>query len=165
MIAAIAFMWQAATVTLPYPWLEYCWRARDPGCVVEAISPRDLALINMAVTEAITTEENPDPLDPWTPFPADRRGDCDDDAATKRAALLALGMDPKAMRFETGRVIEPDGREVGHIVLVVSLAGRDYVLDRRTPDRVYTPSRRPYAWTATASEPDASPTWTEGNQK
>ena len=154
MIGALVFMWQAATVTLPYPWLEYCYRTRDPGCIVEAITPRDLALINLEITDAIRTLENPDYYDPWTPFPADRMGDCDDDAATKRAALIALGMDPQAMRFEIG---EANGER--HIVLIVRLDGKEYVLDRKTPDRVYTVGKRPYAWAPLATEPVTGVIW------
>lgn len=150
---------QAASVVLPYPWLEYCYRTRDPGCVLQKITPRDLALVNMAVTEAITTKADGSPMDPWQPFPASREGDCDDDAATKRAALLGLGFDPGAMNFEMGEVTEPDGRKVGHIVLVVQLEGRAYVLDRLTPDRIYTPDRRPYSWRAIASQSNTSLTW------
>lgn len=154
MIAALLFLQQAATVTLPYPWLEYCYRTRDPGCVVETITPRDLALINQEVTDAIQTDERPDYYDPWTPFPADRKGDCDDDAATKRAALLGLGVDPTAMWFETGRA---NGER--HIVLVVRLDGRDYVLDRKTPDRIYTTAKRPYSWEPLARQTMKQPTW------
>lgn len=154
-------------VTLPYPWLQWCYATRDPACIRPAITPTDLALINREVSEAIITREDEDYYDPWTPFPADRHGDCDDDAATKRAALLALGLDPKAMHFETGDVTEPDGRKVGHMVLVVRLAtvedgkkvSRDYVLDRRTPGSIYPPSKRPYAWRAKASENATSVVW------
>ena len=158
MIAALAFMWQAATVTLPYPWLEYCYRTRDPGCAVETITPRDLALLNMEITEAIQTVENPDYYESWTPFPAGRTGDCNTDAATKRGALLALGLDPMAMRFETG---EADGER--HIVLVVRLDGREYVLDRKTPDRIYAPDKRPYAWKPLATQTPEQVTWRTPN--
>lgn len=158
MIATLALMWQAATVTLPYPWLEYCYRTRDPGCIVQTMTPRDLALLNLEVTEAIQTVENPDYYEPWTPFPADRRGDCNSDVATKRAALLALGVDPKAMRFEIG---EADGER--HIVLVVSLKGKDYVLDRKTPGMIYTPDKRPYAWKPVAIQSSAQVTWISAN--
>lgn len=159
----------ADVVTLPYSWLQYCWATRDPACIRPAITPFELGLINREVTEAIITRENPDYYDPWTPFPADRRGDCDDDAATKRAALLALGVDPRAMHFETGEVTEPDGRKVNHIVLVVRLTrfeggepvSRDYVLDRRTPDRIYPPAQRPYAWRAKAAENPQTVVWSK----
>lgn len=154
MIGALVFMWQAATVTLPYPWLEYCYRTRDPGCIVETITPRDLALVNLEITDAIRTVENPDYYDPWEAFPASRMGDCDDDAATKRAALIALGMDPQAMRFEIG---EANGER--HIVLIVRLDGKEYVLDRKTPDRIYPPSRRPYDWRPIARQSQLSLIW------
>lgn len=163
MIIALILMQQATTVVLPYPWLEYCYRTRDPGCIVETITPYDLALVNMAVTEAITTKTDGDPLDPWEAFPESREGDCDDDAATKRAALIGLGVDPKSMHFEMGEVTEPDGRKVGHLVLVVRLNGRDYILDRKTPDRIYTPEKRPYHWRAIASQSPASLAWPTGD--
>lgn len=146
-------------VTIPYSWLQYCAATRDPSCIRALITPRDLALINREVSEAIITREDQGYYDSWTPFPPDRHGDCDDDAATKRLALVALGLDPKAMHFETGEVTEPDGRKVGHIVLVVRLEGRDYVLDRRTPGQIYTPLNRPYAWRPMASEDQASVLW------
>ena len=146
MIAALIAL-QLGAVTLPYSGLQYCYVTRDPGCIRETFTPEDLALINLEVTEAITTVENDDYYDPWTPFPADRRGDCDDDAATKRAALLGQGFDPKAMHFETGYV---DGQP--HIVLVVTLNGKDWVMDRKTPDRVYVTSKRPYQWQPMARE-------------
>ena len=37
--------------------------------------------------------------------------------------------------------------------------GRDYVLDRRTPDRIYTPAQRPYVWTPKASEVPGAVVW------
>ena len=43
------------SVTLPYPWLEYCARTRDPGCIVQTITPFDLAIINREITEGIIT--------------------------------------------------------------------------------------------------------------
>ena len=140
------------SVTLPYPWLEYCARTRDPGCIVQTITPFDLAIINREITEGIITREDDGYYDPWVPFPPDRMGDCDDRAASTRQALLALGVDPKALRFETGLVKEPDGRTLGHIVVVVTLDGREWVLDSKTPDKVYPPSKRPYAWKPMAAE-------------
>lgn len=147
MILALIFLQQVSSVTLPYPWLEYCAKTRDPGCIAEKIEPFDLAIINKEITEGIITREDDSYYEPWTPFPADRIGDCNTDAATKRAALLALGMDPKAMHFETGYA---DGQP--HIVLVVTLDGKDYVLDRKSPDRIYPPAKRPYAWKPIAAE-------------
>ncbi len=141
-------------VTLPYSWLRYCYETRDPGCIADTITPRDLALLNKEITEGLITVENPDYYDPWIPFPADRRGDCNTDAATKRAALLALGLDPRAMRFETGLAA---GER--HIVLVVTLEGRDFVLDRKSPDAIYPPTKRPYDWKPIARE-GAGVLWT-----
>ena len=149
MIMALIFLQQAASVTLPFPYLEYCYRTRDPGCIVKEITPFDLAIINKEITEGIRTREDDDYYDPWTPFPPDRYGDCDDDAASKRGALIALGFDPKAMHFETGYA---DGEP--HIVLVVTLNGKSYVLDRKSPDKIYPPSARPYDWKPMASQTD-----------
>lgn len=147
MLVALVFLQQAATVHLDYSFLRYCYETKDPGCIAETITPYDLAIVNKVVTEAIITDEDDDYYDPWTPFPHDRHGDCDDDAATKRQALIALGFNPKAMHFETGYANgEP------HIVLVVTLDGKDYVLDRKSPDRIYPPAKRPYAWKPIAAE-------------
>lgn len=150
---------QAITVALPYPFLEYCAKTKDPGCIVETLTPKDLAYINKLVTETIITVANSDPLEPWTPFPPDRKGDCGHQAATERQILLALGVDPKAMRFETGEVTEPDGRKVGHIVLLVTLDGKEWVMDRKTPDMLYPPSKRPYEWRPLAKEVRGQLVW------
>ncbi len=150
---------QAVTVSLPYSHLVYCGQTKDPGCIIENLTPRDLALINKTVTEAIITEANSDPFDPWTPFPPDRKGDCDDQAATERQILLALGVDPKAMRFEIGEVIEPDGRRAGHIVLVVTLNGKEWIMDRKTPDLLYPPNKRPYEWRPVTMESPGQLVW------
>jgi predicted transglutaminase-like cysteine proteinase len=146
-------------VTLPYPGLEYCYRTRDPGCIVETITPRDLAYVNKAVVEAIAVRENTDPYEPWEVFPADRKGDCGARAATVRAALLALGFDPKAMRFEVGEVTEPNGQTLGHIVLLVDLSGKTYVVDSKTPDMIYTPDKRPYAFRPKATQSSQTVVW------
>lgn len=141
-------------VAPPYAHLEYCYKARDAGCA-RTLTPHDLAVINMVVTDAIKTVENLDPLDPWTPFPASHTGDCDDDAATKRGALLGLGFDPKAMHFETGLA---NGER--HIVLVVTIDGKEWVMDRKTPDRVYPANKRPYDWKPQERETAGSLNWT-----
>lgn len=158
-----ALIMQVASVTLPYSWLEYCARSRDPGCVVETIRPLDLAYINKLIAETITTEPNTDPLDPWEAFPASRRGDCDDHTVTARAALIALGVPASSMRIELGEVTEPDGRTVGHAVLVVTLDGLEWVMDRRTPDVLYPPTKRPYAWRPLARQSSASVVWQSGD--
>lgn len=152
---SVALFFQAALVAPPYPFLEYCARNRDPGCE-RVITVQDLAVINWVVTDAIKTAENPDPLDPWEAFPASHIGDCDDDAATKRMALVGLGFDPKGMRFETGLA---NGER--HIVLIVTLDGKDWVMDRKTPDRVYSVAKRPYQWTPQEREAQTSLNWIE----
>jgi predicted transglutaminase-like cysteine proteinase len=154
MFAALILAQQV--VVLPYTNLERCHRERDPGCIVETWTPLDLALVNKTVTQEIETVADSSPSDPWLAFPRDASGriagDCDDDAATKRAALIALGFDPKAMHFETGEVKEPDGSIIGHIVLVVTLNGKNYYLDRKTPDLIYTADKRPYEWRLKSQE-------------
>lgn len=154
MLVALFFLQQAATVHLDYSWLQYCAQTKDPGCIAEQITPYDLAIINKEITEGIITREDDSYYDPWVPFPPDRMGDCDDRAASVRQALLALGIAPKDIRFETGLVKEPDGRELGHIVVVVRLNGKEWVLDSKTPDKIYTSDKRPYPWTPMASESD-----------
>jgi predicted transglutaminase-like cysteine proteinase len=154
-----ALIAQAVQITLPYPWLEHCYRSKDPGCVVERLRLEDLIFVNMAVAGAIETAENADPLDPWEAFPASRRGDCDDHVMTVRAALQALGVPASAMRVELGAVIEEGGQETGHVVLVVMLDGKDWVLDRKTPDQAYRPSARPYKWRLKAAQPASGAAW------
>jgi len=162
MIIAAA-LFQVAAVTIPYSWLEYCGRSRDPGCVVETITPLDLAYLNMLVTEviqpdpAVTTYAAPD--DPWLAFPVDRHGDCDDRVVTARAALIALGLDPKKMTIETGEVTEPDGSLAGHAVLIVELDGRKWRMDSKTPDKLYPAEQWPYAWRPLARQPTAGIVW------
>lgn len=149
----------ASAQAMPYSWLRLCATTLNAHCERPEITVQDLADLHRTVSAAIKTVENNDPFDPWTPFPVDEYGDCDDQAATERAALIALGMDPKALTFETGRVTEPDGREVGHIVLLVALGGKTYVLDRKMPLGLYEAPRRPYAWRRTATENHAGIVW------
>jgi predicted transglutaminase-like cysteine proteinase len=154
-----ALIAQAVLIHLPYPWLEHCYRAKDPGCVVERLRLEDLIFVNMAVAGALEIEENADPLDPWEAFPPSRRGDCDDHVMTVRAALLALGVNASWMRVELGTVIADDGSESGHAVLVVTLEGKDWVLDLKTPDQAYRPSARPYKWRLKAVQPLSGAAW------
>lgn len=154
MIALIALQLATADIAPPYSYLRYCYETRDAGCV-RHLTKKDLAVVNMVVTDAIKTEEHPDALDPWEVFPKSNKGDCDDDAATKRAALLGIGIDPTAMHFETGLA---NGER--HIVLVVTLDGKDWVMDRKTPDRIYPADKRPYKWTPQEREAPSSLNWT-----
>lgn len=148
-LAAFLFLQQASTIVLPYPALENCYRDHSENCRVEVaqLEPVQLAYLNKLVTETITTRTDSSPLDPWVSFPADHMGDCDDDVATKRAALTALGFPPEAMTVEVGEVTEPDGRIVGHAVLVVELRGQRWRMDRKTPD-LLPPADAPrlYPW-------------------
>jgi predicted transglutaminase-like cysteine proteinase len=148
-----------AVVTIPYSWLEYCWRSKDPGCAVTSVSAREVAYVNKLVAHTIVQFGDPTPLDPWVAFPPDRTGDCDDHTVTVRAALMALGVPARAMRIELGRVIEQDGRTAGHAVLVVTIAGVEWVADRRTPDILYRADDRPYTWTPLATQPRDAVIW------
>lgn len=133
---------------IPYGWLAYCAATKDPGCLKGTITPRDLALVSQSIAEGLTPVENLDPSTSWAPFPPGARGDCKNHVASTRQALIALGMDPKAMRFEGGEL--EDGSK--HLVLIVTLAGTDYVLDMKTPGMAYPTTQRQYPWKRVAIE-------------
>ena len=153
----------ASAQQLPYPWLELC--AKGGAKCEREVSVQDLADLHRTISTVMQTLGNEDPLDPWTAFPARAAdgkiyGDCDDQAATERAVLIGFGIDPKAMKFVTGKVREPDGREVGHIILVVELDGSQWVLDRRMPEGLYLfGSKMPGGWKTTAIENHAGAVW------
>ena len=146
-------------VHLDYEFFAYCYRTHDPGCIVSRFEPRDLAIINKMVVEAITVVEDPSRDDPWIAFPESHTGDCGDRSATVRQALIVRGFDPKALRFQVGRVIEPDGRELGHIVVLAELNGKTWVLDSKVPDMIYPPEKRPYPWKIIATETHETIVW------
>lgn len=137
LIAAPAY---AQPVTYPpYSWLEHCNAQGNCG-LGKKWQVKDLEWINKSVNGAITAR-NDAGFDVWTAFPADRLGDCDDYAATKRAALLTLGYPAEAMRMASGYL--PTGEM--HLVLEVDLGGKTYVLDN-TMNRVFRADDRPYFW-------------------
>jgi predicted transglutaminase-like cysteine proteinase len=147
---------------LPYSFIEACATKPNMRCE-RPITLQGVIDMHGVITEGIKTRDNPDPYDAWTPFPRDPDGrifgDCDDQAASERAALIAFGMDPSKLAFESGKVKEPDGREVGHVVLVVELDGKRYVLDRRYPQGVYPADGKRPNWTTTAMESHSQITW------
>lgn len=149
-------MLQAALPALPLGYLEMCVERRDQSCAVRSITAEELSTIHQEITAAIETRDAPDPDDPWRVFPRDPdgklRGDCDDQVATERAVLLALGIPASSLAIETGRVRLADGTEVGHVVLLVTLEAGRYVLDRRVPAGAYEASRRPKDYRATAAQ-------------
>jgi predicted transglutaminase-like cysteine proteinase len=149
----------AGDFVLPYAWLEHCATSPAARCQVEAVTLSDVARVHKVINEGITP--TPDADERWTAFPADRRGDCDDYAVTKRAALLALGMKPEAMKLELGDEFR-DGTKRRHLVLHVTVAGRTWILDNLEPDALYTPEKRPYKWRSLASQTQAGATWQTG---
>jgi predicted transglutaminase-like cysteine proteinase len=157
MIAAIVL--QLATLNLPYPWLEACYRDRPAGCEVAHIAPVDLAYVNKLVSETLAPELTPAPDAPWIAFPVDRRGDCKANVMTKRAALIALGLPASAMTIELGEVTYDDGHRENHAVLWVALDGKTWALDNLTPDRIYTADARPYQWRRIALQDHAGVPW------
>lgn len=142
-------------INLPYAWLEFCGKTQSPTCRVQNITTDDLAVINYIINTTISPQDDPLEKDTWQPFPADRIGDCDDYAVSKMQALLALGVPPADMRLAAGKL---DNGEK-HIVLEVTLSGVVWVLDNRTPDSIYPPEQRPYAWQAIATQTSKAVIW------
>lgn len=150
----------AGDFVLPYAWLEHCALTQSAQCAVSEVTPADVARVHKVVNEGIAPAKDTD--ERWTVFPANRRGDCDDYAVTKRAALLALGVRPEAMALELGDGFR-DGEWRRHLVLHVTVAGRTWILDNLEPDAIYTPEKRPYKWRALASQTQTGATWQIGD--
>lgn len=150
---------EPAQIQLPYQWLEYCALSRDGSCKVDKISKTDLAYINMLISETIKPDPAPQPGRPWVAFPANKLGQCDTMVMTKRAALLALGMNPADLQIELGEAVYPDGKTVAHMILWARVDGKWYALDNLTPDRIYQRGSRPYTWRSTAQQPFAGVLW------
>lgn len=157
------FMLQAALPALPIGFLEMCAERRDRSCAVRTLSADDLAALHVQISSAIETEENADPDEAWRVFPRDEagrlRGDCSDQVATERAVLIELGIPPEDLSIETGRVRQANGSEVGHVVLIVRLDGRRWVLDRRVPSGIYGAEKRPKDYRTTAAQEPGSLLW------
>jgi predicted transglutaminase-like cysteine proteinase len=146
----------AGDFVLPYAWLEHCAKMPAARCQVEAVTLSDVARVNKVINEGI--KPKPDADERWTVFPADRRGDCDDFAVTKRAALLALGMPADVLTLELGDVFR-EGAWSRHLVLVVSIEGKAWVLDNLERDSLYTTAKRPRPWRSLAFQPQRGATW------
>ena len=134
-------------------------RTHDGSCKVAHVSPRDLALLNKLVSEEIKPDPAPQPGRAWEAFPASKLGQCDTQVVTKRAALLALGVDAGAMQIELGDAVYPDGHRVPHMILWVTSDGKRYALDNLTPNQLYTEEKRPYKFERTALQPRDGLVW------
>lgn len=163
MWAALAF--QLALGQLPLPYVAMCAERQYRACAVDVITVDDLAALHRLISEAYAPDDSDaasSPDDPWRIFPPDMKMDCDDLVASERAALEAFGLDPRAMSIETGKVTEPDGHVLGHVVLIVELDGRRWVLDRKVPQGIYEDGKRPYRWTQSARQSHKGILWSSG---
>lgn len=138
MLAALALAFQVAA-TPPYQFVEDCVVGRSTACEISQVAPVNIADVNFIVNHAI--KPKPDKLgemERWRAFPADRSGDCTEKAMTKRAYLIALGMDPSKLTIVTGEHFR-DGEWRAHMLLEVQLSDRVWVLDNMT-DKPYQPA-------------------------
>lgn len=142
MIGLILAVTLGSDYALPYQWLEHCATTPAARCEVANVTLEDIARINAVVNAAI--KPTPEIGDRWVAFPVDRKGDCEDYALTKRAALLALGFSG-SMRVALGEAGQ-GGKWIMHAVLEVDYDGRTYVLDSLAADYLYGLADRPYAW-------------------
>lgn len=145
----------SADFALPYAWLEHCATTPAARCEVAEITASDLAHINAVINATIRPRD--DRIDSWQAFPADRAGDCDDVAVTKRAALLALGF-RGPMRIVLGEAELETGDQI-HAVLEVDIEGRTWILDSLAPDFIYEPHDRPYRWRLLARQSSGGVLW------
>jgi len=167
MLLALALM-QLVAVQLPLPYVEHCAWTQDPACKVDRMTVEELAALHRLISEANAPDLRPgvgEPLDPWRVFPADRMMDCDDMVISERMALQAFGVPAGAMSIVAGEVTEPDGATVGHVVLVVEIDGKRWVLDRKVPQSVYSDGKRPYPWRQSATQAHDSILWRPGERK
>jgi len=145
----------ASDYALPYQWLEHCATTPAAHCEVAVITLEDIARINAVVNAGIKPVAEIG--DRWVAFPTDRRGDCDDFAVTKRAALLALGF-KGAMRVVLGEVRQGKIWTM-HAVLEVDIDGRTWVLDSLAADFIYAPNDRPRPWRQLAAQSNRYVIW------
>lgn len=142
----------------PYGWVEYCSTSPDRPCSLgRAPSAQEAAVLNLVVNEGIAGREDTG-TDSWRAFPADRAGDCDDYAVTKRAALIAFGASPDLLAIVTGEVVYPDGRRVFHVVLEYQSPEGLFVLDNLSSE-IYAPASRPYKWEEEARQASGHLYW------
>ncbi len=157
-LLAIAF--QAAPV-LPAGWLEACGRGEAQACEVGEVTPDDIRWVHVSITALIRpVPDREGDVERWDVFPENRQGDCTTYVMSKRAALIALGMDPKAITIVLGEV-ERDGRWRRHAILEVNAGGETWILDNLEPTRLYRPATRPRPWREEARQPTARATWSQ----
>lgn len=102
-----------------------------------------LQTVNRQVNGAIAYSS--DPNDVWTLNPD--RGDCEDYALSKRSALIALGVDPGALRL----AFTFTERGAPHAILVVRTSAGDFVLDN-VNNNVITVKKSEYRLLAMSSK-------------
>lgn len=130
---------------MPAGFLSFCLRFADQ-CATDKSKPNIVALtpdgwdkiqeVNEAVNRAIVPEDDLahyGRAEYWT-IPTDGRGDCEDYALTKRAALIAEGFPARALRMAVVKTSQGER----HAVLTVATDHGAYVLDNL--------SRRVLSW-------------------
>ena len=154
MIALVVLQLLSQDFALPPAYLQFCATQPAAHCEVERVSLEDIAHINATVNAAI--KPRADIKDRWTIWP-EEGADCDDYVVTKRAILIAFGLDPKTMRISMGEVKQ--GKTwTTHVVLEVDINGATWILDNLASGFLYTPTSRPNPWRGIATEAD-SVTW------
>lgn len=118
-----------AHVVFCHAYLEQCRVARRSiRKALVRLTPerlREIGSVNQRINASIRpTPDAPGPLgDRWLLSPT--RGDCDDYAVTKRAALLKAGWPSRSLLLAAARL--PDGQD--HLVLVVRTTSGDLIAD------------------------------------
>lgn len=163
MIAALIASQLAATPVMPYSWLEACSTQSAMHCEVSTITPEAIYYINVSVNAVIRPVADEPGVEHWTAFPTDRRGDCSEYVMTKRAALIALGMDPSRLTIELGEHLR-DKQWRKHMVLQVRMNDRTWILDNIS-DKPYQPDARPLPWRSIAAQSKESALWTMPQDK
>jgi len=146
-----------AAPVLPAGWLKACATGEATHCEVASVTTEDLFWLNVAVNHMIKPKADVGgEVESWRVFPAE--GDCSDYTLSKRAVLLAWGVDPKRLTIELGEHYRV-GQWRRHMNLRVVTPSGDLILDN-IQDQPYAPAARPFPWRAIASQPSAGPLWT-----
>lgn len=152
-----------AAIRAPSGFVEFCQRntadcdqVAPAGAPVELTKARwqELNTVNAGLNKMIkpeTDEQLYKKAEYWTY--ADRAGDCEDYALTKRRALIELGWPANTLSLATAR----NERGELHAVLVVVTDHGDLVLDNAT-NFVEVWNQRPYQWVS-LQEPDMPMVW------